>query len=272
MTQASMAGGSVVREANPTMMPDDLLLNRAAWDATSDAYQAQHGAQLARHPEAWGVWSLPESDLNLIGDVAGRDVLEFGCGAAQWSIALARRGARCTGLDNSERQLAHARAAIDAAGVEVTLVHGAGERTPFAGASFDVVFCDHGAMSFADPARTIPEVARVLRSGGVFAFSLAHPMHGMTWDDTADAPSRTLQRPYFDLGRLEDPADGGVSWYRPVSVYVSLLIAHGFAIEKLLEPQPAADATTTYEGFAPLAWARAYPAELMIRARRVAAI
>jgi SAM-dependent methyltransferase len=253
-------------------MPDDALLNRAAWDSTSDAYQAQHGAQLARHPDAWGVWSLPESELNLIGAVAGRDVLEFGCGAAQWSIALARRGARCTGLDNSARQLAHARTAVAAAGVDVALVHASGERTPFADASFDVVFCDHGAMSFADPERTIPEVARVLRSGGIFAFSLAHPIHGMAWDDAADAPSRTLQRGYFDLGRLDDPVDGGVNYYRPVSAYVSLLLAHGFTIEKLLEPQPAAGASTTYDGFAPLAWARAYHQLGRKRARRIAAV
>jgi SAM-dependent methyltransferase len=252
------------------MRDDDYLRNRAAWDASSDDYQAEHHAQLAAQPEAWGIWSLPERELQLIGDVAGRDVLEFGCGGAQWSIALARRGARCTGLDNSARQLAHAREAVATSGVDVTLVHGNGERTPFADASFDVVFCDHGAMSFADPHVTIPEVARVLRPGGVLAFSVAHPLHAATWDDAADVPSRTLHHSYFTLGRLEDPADRGVNYYAPVSTYVTLLLAHGFTIEKLLEPQPAAGASTTYGLFAPLEWARDVPAELMIRARRAA--
>jgi SAM-dependent methyltransferase len=247
-------------------METDHERNRAAWDATSDAYQAEHREQLAREPTAWGIWSLPERDLDLIGEVADRDVLEYGCGGAQWSIALARRGARVTGLDNSARQLEHARRAVDAGGVAVTLVHAHGERTPFADASFDVVFCDHGAMSFADPALTIPEVARIIRPGGTFAFSVAHPLHAASWDDAADAPSRTLHHAYFDLGRTVDPADGGVNYFAPISTYVTLLIANGFTIEKLLEPRPPAGAVTTYDRFAPLAWARDYPAELMLRA------
>jgi SAM-dependent methyltransferase len=247
-------------------MSADFERNRAAWDATSDAYQAEHREQLARSPMAWGIWSLPESELQLIGDVAGRDVLEYGCGGAQWSIALARLGARVTGLDNSARQLAHARSAVDASGLPVTLVHGNGERTPFAAASFDVVFCDHGAMSFADPAVTIPEVARIIRPGGILAFSTGHPLHAASWDDVADAPSRTLHHPYFDLGRTEDPADGGINYFAPLSTYVTLLIASGFTIEKMLEPRPPADAATTFDRFAPRAWARDYPAEVMFRA------
>jgi SAM-dependent methyltransferase len=248
-------------------MIEDFELNRAAWDASSDEYQRLHHEQLAAHPTAWGVWSLPESELQMLGDVAGRDVLEYGCGGAQWSIALARSGARCTGLDNSARQLAHARAAVDAAGVDVRLVHASAERTRFAAASFDVVFCDHGAMSFADPATTIPEVARILRSGGILAFSTAHPIHAMAWDDATGGPSRTMQRPYFTLGRFEDPLDGSVNHYVSIETLVTLLLANGFAIEKLLEPRPPADRTTSYSSFAPLDWARDFPAELMIRAR-----
>jgi len=38
--------------------------------------------------------------------------------------------------------------------------------------SFDIVFCDHGAMTFADRHRTVPQAARVLRPGGLFAFNV----------------------------------------------------------------------------------------------------
>jgi cyclopropane fatty-acyl-phospholipid synthase-like methyltransferase len=69
------------------------------------------------------MWQLPESELGVLGEVAGKDVLELGCGAAQWSILLARNGARPVGIDYSERQLEHARSAVTAAGVEVQLVH-----------------------------------------------------------------------------------------------------------------------------------------------------
>ena len=108
----------------------------------------------------------------------GKDVLEFGCGAAQWSIALAKRGARPVGLDLSDRQLEHARRLMAEAGVDFPLVHASAESVPLPDASFDIVFCDHGAMTFADPYRTVPEAARLLRPGGLFAFN-----HGSTIAD-----------------------------------------------------------------------------------------
>ena len=100
---------------------------------------------------AWGVWQIPEAELRVLGDVRDRDILEFGCGAAQWSIALAQAGARPVGLDLSERQLEHARTLMARAGVDFPLVHASAEAVPLPDASFDIVFCDHGAMTFADP-------------------------------------------------------------------------------------------------------------------------
>ena len=75
----------------------DAAANRVYWDSWSDEYQQRHAPTL--RGAAWGVWQIPESELRVLGDVAGADVLEYGCGAAQWSIALARQGARITGLD-----------------------------------------------------------------------------------------------------------------------------------------------------------------------------
>src|SRR5207249_2798867 len=83
--------------------------NRDFWNGQSDEYQQEHGAQLAVHGAAWGIWQIPEDEVQALGSVTGRDVIELGCGAAQWSIALARRGARPVGVDLSETQLAHAR-------------------------------------------------------------------------------------------------------------------------------------------------------------------
>ena len=114
----------------------DFEANRAAWDSWSEEYQATKDVRGGY----WGVWSIPEAELDVLGDVAGKDVLELGCGAAQWSIELAREGARVVGLDNSERQLAHARSLMDAARVDFPLVHSPAEQLPFESESFDVVF------------------------------------------------------------------------------------------------------------------------------------
>src|SRR4029453_5452743 len=118
--------------------------NREFWDADADDYQAVHGGDLTARPLAWGAWRIPETELGVLGHVGGLDVLELGCGAGQWSIALAARTARAIGLDQSLVQLKHAVANRDAARLTVPLVAASGEAAPFRDASFDLVFCDHG--------------------------------------------------------------------------------------------------------------------------------
>jgi ubiquinone/menaquinone biosynthesis C-methylase UbiE len=123
--------------------------NRSFWNSTSDAYQGTHGATLAERAMAWGVWRVPESELGILGRVDGRAVLELGCGAAQWTVALSRVGARAVGLDLSERQLTHARTLSRSVDRRIPLVQGSAEHLPFRSEIFDVVFCDHGATVFA---------------------------------------------------------------------------------------------------------------------------
>jgi SAM-dependent methyltransferase len=233
--------------------------NRRYWDGASDEYQSLHGRQLNRFDRAaWGVWSIPESRLRVLGDVAGLDVLEYGCGAAQWSIWLARQGARPVGLDLSRRQLEHAARLVARSGVRVPLVNADAERIPFADASFDLVLCDHGAMTFADPVRTVPEVARVLRPAGRFVFNMASAFHYLFWDDDADALGQTVQRDYFGMRRWDE---GSVDFQLPYGAWIRLFRANGFQVEDLVELRPPANARTSYPWFAPLPWARRLPAE-----------
>ena len=176
----------------------------------------------------------PGRELGVLGDVSGLDVFEYGCGAAQWSIALAADGARVVGLDQSSGQLGHARTRMRAAGVAVALVSAAGEHVPFAAATFDVVFCDHGAMSFCDPARSVPEVARLLRPGGRLAFAHCTPLWYLTYDEQRDRQTRRLQRPYFGMRRLAF-GDGTVDFQIPHGEWIRLFRAHGLVVDDLIE-------------------------------------
>src|SRR5262249_39358433 len=121
------------------------------WGAAAEDYQAVHGAELTTRPLAWGAWRVPEDELAVLGDTRGVDVLELGCGAAQWSIALAGLGGRPVGLDQSLVQLKHAVANRETAGAAAPPVAGRGGASPFPDPSLRVVFCDTAAFVFCTP-------------------------------------------------------------------------------------------------------------------------
>jgi SAM-dependent methyltransferase len=254
---------------DPSSLSEHAATNRESWNADCDIYQADHGPQLAaRGGPGWGVWQVPESDLGVLGEVNGIDILELGCGAAQWSIALARRGARPVGLDLSEEQLAYAGRLMSEAGVDFPLIHASAEAVPLPDQSFDVVFCDYGAMTFADPYATVPEVARLLRPRGLFAFCGSTPILEMCYPDDSDHPGDRLLRDYFGMWAL--PYEGYVDFMLPYGAWIRLFRAHGFSIEDLIELRPGPDALSTYRDDADREWYRRWPGEQIWKLRREA--
>ena len=215
---------------------------------------------------AWGTSQIPEAELRILGDVAGKDVLELGCGAAQWSIALARAGARPVGLDLSARQLEHARRLMAEAGVDFPLIHASAEAVPLPDASFDIVFCDHGAMTFADPYRTVPEAARLLRPGGLFAFNHHSPIETIHWALGEETVGDRSSLDYFGHAPLRRGRRG--SFQLPYGEWIRLFRANGFIVEDLIEPRPPDGATSCYRNADVMAWARRWPSEDIWRLRR----
>ena len=238
--------------------------NRAFWNSISTTYQAAHGPALSQQPLAWGVWRIPESELGVLGHVEERDVLELGCGAAQWTDALARSGARAVGLDLSDQQLAHARARSRS----TPLLQGDAESLPFRGQVFDIVFCDHGATVFARPHATISEVSRVLRPAGLFAFCMSSPIRDICFNPAADAVTSQLAADYFALSTVDDGQS--VEYQLPYGEWIRLFRRHEFVVEDLVELQAPVHAVTTYSDFVPVTWARRWPAEHIWKLRKAA--
>jgi SAM-dependent methyltransferase len=248
-------------------VPDDARINRRYWDRTADEYQADHASQLNEQELAWGLWGIPEAELNALGPIQGKDILELGCGGGQWSIFLSKNGARPTGLDNSRNQLLHAKRLMAERDATFPIVHANAERLPFADQSFDVVFCDHGAMSFADPEKTVPEAARVLRQGGLLVFNMVSPLLFACWDELKDQIAYGLRANYFELRRF-DYQEGFVEYQLPYGTWIDVLRRNGLIVEDLIELQPPEGATTTYPELVPLDWARRWPAENIWKARK----
>src|SRR5262249_19176739 len=160
-----------------------------------------------------------------------------GCGGGQWSIFLSKHGAHPTGVDNSRNQLLHAKRLMAEKHVTFPIVHASAERLPFADDSFDIVFCDHGAMSFADPQRTMPEAARDLRPGGLYPFNRVSAFVLTCWNDATGVIDPSLHRTYFDLRRF-DYVEGIVEYQLPYGAWIDVLRRNGLVVEDLIELQP----------------------------------
>ena len=250
-------------------LPDHVRRNRALWDGWAPEFAAPGEANWAREAPAWGIWNVPETQLDLLpADLAGRDAIELGCGTAYVSAWMARRGARVVGIDNSEAQLATARRLQRQHGLDFPLLHGNAESVPRPDASFDFAISEYGASLWADPERWLPEAARLLRPGGqlVFLVNSALLMLCMPEQDGVAATDRLL-RPAFGLYRMEWPGDPGVEFHLSHGDWIRLLVRSGFEVEALVEVRPPETATTRYP-FVTLEWARRWPCEEVWKARR----
>ncbi len=237
--------------------------NREVWDQMSGWYQEKHGPQLNTRALAWGLWAVPESEVGALGPVSDKLVLELGCGGGQWSMFLADAGARPVGLDLSAEQL---RAAARLMRTPYPVVQGDGESLPFRDASFELVLSDYGAMTWADPYNTVPEVARVLRPGGRLAFNTGTPWVWVSQPGPDAPPTDRLINPYFALHRI-DEGDGATSFMLGYGDWVRLFRRSRLDIEDYIEIRPPEGASTLYD-YMPLEWARRWPAEAIWVATR----
>ena len=219
--------------------------NRRWWDADAENYHEEHGAFLgAESADGDFVWcpeGLREEDVRLLGEVADRDVLEVGCGSAPCSRWLAAQGARVIGLDLSREMLRRGQVAMARGGPQPGLVQAGAEQLPFADNVFDIVCSAFGAVPFvADSAGVMAEVARVLKPGGRWVFSVNHPMRWAFPDDPGPA-GLTVMLPYFDrTPYVETESDGTVSYvehHRTLGDRIREIRDAGLLLVDLIEPE-----------------------------------
>jgi SAM-dependent methyltransferase len=220
--------------------------NRSWWDANADEYQAEHGGYLGDARFLWCPEGLYEDEAKLLGDVAGLDVLEVGCGAAQCARWLADQGARVAALDLSARQLQHARRIDEQEGrAPLRLVQADATRLPFAAESFHLLCSAFGAIPFvADSARLMREAARVLRPGGLWVFAVPHPVR-WALPDLPGEEGLVVRHSYFDrrpyVEQDEQGRAGYVEHHRTLGDRVRELTQAGLRLVDLVEPEYPAD-------------------------------
>jgi SAM-dependent methyltransferase len=247
---------------------DHVLINRAKWDVDAAKYEAPGRRNWAASEPRWGIWGIPDSDVHMLPEAKGLDVIELGCGTAYVSSWLARRGARVVGIDNSAVQLASARRFQREFGIEFPLIHGNAERVPLADGSFDVAISEYGACLWCDPYRWIPEASRILRPGGTLVFLTNSALVMLCMPDLeVDLVSERLLRDYFGMHRFEWPDDPGIEFHLAHGDWIRLLRSNGFEVEDLVEVQAPEGAVTRYP-LVTAEWARRWPSEEIWRARK----
>ncbi|MGM0384437.1 MAG: class I SAM-dependent methyltransferase [Actinomycetota bacterium] len=210
------------------------------WSVNAAEYHAEHGIFLGDAGLRWCPEGLTEDRAGLLGPVAGRRVLEVGCGAGQGTRWVARHGGDAVGVDIAHGMLAVGRGLNASSGVTVPLVLADARHLPFARQSFDVAFTAFGAIPFVpDPEAVHREVARVLRPRGRWVFSTSHPLRWVFADDPSAAHLRVV-RPYFDTAPYAEYVDGDLEYseyQHTVSDLLNGVLRAGFILEEVVEPR-----------------------------------
>ena len=174
--------------------------NRRGWDAVSAGWQAavERDSDWRRAPADPTV-ALDEDELDLLGDVAGKDACVLGSGDNLAVFALAGMGARLTSVDISEAQLDAAAARAGELGLDIAFLRAdAADLRELGDAGFDLVYTGgHVAVWISDLGRCYAEACRILRPGGMLMVTEYHPFRRI-WRDTPDRLEPA--RGYFERG------------------------------------------------------------------------
>lgn len=252
--------------------PEYLQGNIDAWQKKAADYIKNAEDYWACDQPHWGIWGIPESDVGLLPeDMSGLTCIELGCGTAYVSAWLCRRGAKVVAIDPTPNQLETARRLQNEHRLDFVIEQGFAESVSYPDESFDFAISEYGAALWADPYRWIPEVARLLKTGGELVFLTNSPLWVMCEPDyESDGPPGTeLLRPYFGMYKTYWPdCPGETEFHLMHGDWISLLRANGFAIERLVELQ-APPGSTTSEPLADPEWAAQWPSEEIWIVRKI---
>jgi SAM-dependent methyltransferase len=249
--------------------PDYIEQNRAAWERWAPGYLGSARKAWQDVDLKWGIWGTSEEALGLFAGVkTGQDAIELGCGTAEVSAWLARRGVRPVAVDIASRQIQNVESLQSEFDVSFPTLCANAEDVHFEDDSFDLAISEYGASLWCEPERWIPEAHRLLRPGGRLIFFTNSALLMMCTPPGGGVASERLMRDFFSSARLVFEEGGAVEFHSSHGNWVRLLQRWGFVLENLIEVRPRAEARGRYK-FVTLEWARRWPSEEIWIARKM---
>jgi tetratricopeptide (TPR) repeat protein len=216
------------------------LRSMSGWDLISPEYQARN--RISNYVVHYGPLSSGEEELHLMGDISGKKILDLGCGGGQNSVALARQGAKVTALDFSEEQLKFATKLAHEAEVTVKFICDDLENFySLEGQKFDIILSSFTLSYIEHIAGVFCNVRKVIKDGGIFVFSLEHPLMTNTSEEDYlffQGKSYPLMKNYFHTGKEERTWKNGtiVAYKRKMEDIINPLLSSGFRLIQIIEP------------------------------------
>jgi SAM-dependent methyltransferase len=213
----------------------------AAYDDFAEAYTAENENSLMN-----AYYERPAT-LALAGEVAGRRILDAGCGSGPLFAALREQGAVVTGFDQSAEMVAHARRRLgDGADLRVADLAGA---LPFSDGEFDDVIASLVLHYLRDWDPVLAELRRLLKPGGRLIASVNHPMMvNLTHRHEGPRPDYFEQYTWTDEFELHGQKAQMTFWNKPLHAMTDAFTAAGFRIAVISEPHPVPAARELFPG------------------------
>lgn len=198
------------------------------YDSFAESYAAENESSLLN-----AYYERPAM-IGLAGDVAGRRILDAGCGSGPLSAALSAKGAIVTGVDSSPAMLHLARQRLGAdADLHVADLNGT---LPFADGSFDDVVASLVLHYLEDWSAPLAELRRVLKPGGRLLVSVNHPTVSVV---NYPAEDYFAVRQYSEDYEFDGKPAVLTFWHRPLHAMINAFTAAGYRVAAVSEPEPS---------------------------------
>lgn len=216
--------------------------------------------------------------INLLEPRSGELILDIGCGDGIPTRRIAQLGSILIGIDASQNMLKKAIEIENSAKLGIEYIHLDGQNIASLSHSFDKAYANMSLMDIPNIETVISGLSNILKENGLFVFSISHPCFAWPALNTIRLPKDSMRgedntkvlvsyNSRVNAYQLSGFSRKLITYHRPISAYINILVKHGFMIEKMIEPMVSDELYQKY----PIKFAtRDSPDFLLIRARKKA--